>query len=237
MIDRLIATSPEGQLVRLLAWLSPAFPVGGYSYSHGIECAVEAGLIRDGTSLADWIEAILRHGSGRIDSILLRQAWRAEAAHDDASLSEALAWGEAFRATAELALESAAQGAAFLDGVRAAWPHPRLDNLLRLAADLGRMPAYPVAVGIACAIVTIGEDAAALGYVHAFAANLVSAGVRSIPLGQSDGLRVLAGLEEAVQAVAAESAGFGLAALGGSTWMLDWCSARHESQYTRLFRS
>jgi urease accessory protein len=224
-------------LARLLAWFSPAFPVGGYSYSHGLEYAVEAQLIRDRAGLRDWIAALLRHGSGRTDTILLGEAWRAERARDDCRLADVLAWGEAFRGTAELALESAAQGRAFLAAVRAAWPHPRLDALAELAAGEKREVAYPVAAGVACAIAGIEEAAARLAYLHALAANLVSAGVRLIPLGQSDGLRVLAGLEEVIREVAEESAGLGLSDLGTVTWMVDWCSARHETQYTRLFRS
>jgi urease accessory protein len=229
--------SGESALLRLLTWLSPSFPVGGFSYSHGIEFAVEAGLIRDAEDLRAWIEGVLRFGAGRTDAILLGRAWRAEAAGDDGRLAEILEWAEAFRGTAELALESVAQGRAFLAAVRAAWPHPRLDALDALAAARGRTPAYPVAVGVACAAAGIGEASARVAYVHAFAANLISAGVRLIPLGQSNGLRVLAALEATVRQVAEEAAGLDLADLGAAAWMADWCSARHETQYTRLFRS
>jgi urease accessory protein len=230
-------TIADGELARLLSWLSPAFPVGAYSYSHGIEYAVEAGIVVDATGLRTWIEGILRHGSGRVDAILFGEAWRAEREGDDKRLGEVLAWGEVFRGTAELALESSAQGRAFLDAVRAGWPHPRVDGLLRLATDAERTLAYPVAVGVACAVVGIGEALARLAYLQAFAANLVSAGVRLIPLGQSDGLRALAALEHTVRDVAEQSAGLRLADLGTATWMADWASARHETQYTRLFRS
>jgi urease accessory protein len=230
-------TSAEAGIARLLTWLSPAFPIGGYSYSHGIEYAVEAGLIEDAAGLRTWIESILRHGSGRCDMILLDEAWRAERDRDDRQLENVLAFGEAFRGTAELALESSAQGRAFLDGVRAGWPHPRLDALLRLAMDVERTLAYPVVLGVACCVAGIEEPPARHAYGHAFTANLVSAGVRLIPLGQSDGLRVQAALEETVRAVADESSGLSLADLGTATWMVDWASARHETQYTRLFRS
>lgn len=120
-----------------------------------------------------WIESILRHGSGRTDAILLGEAWRAERNRDDERLGDVLAWAEAFRGTAELALASAAQGRAFLDGVRAARPDSRLDHVVRLAADLDRAPAYPVAAGVACAIGDIGKGVARLAYLQAFAANLV----------------------------------------------------------------
>jgi urease accessory protein len=229
--------STDRSLGRLLTWFSPAFPVGGYSYSHGLEFAVEAGMVMDSAALRQWIDTILRFGAGRADAILLGEAWRAEAARDDARLADALAWGEAFRGTSELALESAAQGAAFLAAVRAAWPHPRLDGFAKLALENDREPAYAVVVGVACAAFGIDEDTARFSFLQAFAANLVSAGVRLIPLGQSDGLRVLAALEATVRNVAEESAGLDLSHLGTSTWVVDWCSALHETQYTRLFRS
>jgi urease accessory protein len=224
-------------LARLLTWLSPAFPVGAFSYSHGIEYAVEAGLVGDADSLRAWIDGILRHGSGRTDAILLSEAWRAEHDGDDDRLAEVLAWGEAFRGTAELALESGAQGRAFLSAVAAAWPHPRLAALAALANALDRTPAYPVTVGVALCIAGVDLETALPAYLQAFAANLVSAGVRLIPLGQSDGLRVVAALEDSVRTVGLASADLSLADLGSATWMVDWTSARHETQYTRLFRS
>lgn len=229
--------SADAALTRLLTWLSPAFPVGAYSYSHGLEYAIEAGYVGDVSALVGWIDGILRHGAGRNDAILLEVAWRATAAGDEALLVEALDYGEAFRGTAELALESAAQGRAFLDAVCAAWPDARLDRLASLALEQNRLPTYPVVVGVALARAGIDAGTARRGYLHAFAANLVSAAVRLIPLGQTDGLRAVAALEEAVRAVADGTGGLGLADLGGAAWMVDWCSARHETQYTRLFRS
>ncbi len=230
-------TIPEDALARLLTWFSPAFPIGSYTYSHGLEYAVEAGLVSDAAALAGWVEAILRHGAGRNDAILLTCAHAAERAGDDGRLAEVLAWGEAFRGTAEMALESAAQGRAFLEAVRAAWPQPRLDALAALAAAEQRAPAYPVVAGVALALAGITAAAGRRAYLHGFAAALVSAAVRLVPLGQSDGLRALAALEGAVAGVAAETADLDLADLGGAAWMVDACSARHETQYTRLFRS
>lgn len=230
-------TIPEDAFARLLTWFSPAFPVGSYTYSHGLEYAIEAGLVGDAASLAGWIGAILRHGSGRGDAILLDMAHTAERARDDDRLREVLDWGEALRGTTEMALESSAQGRAFLDAVRAAWPHPRLDALAALAASQGRTLCYPVVAGVALAAAGIAADVGRRAYLHAFAASLVSAAVRLVPLGQSNGLRALASLEETVAAVAAETAGLDFTDLGGTAWMADVCSARHETQYTRLFRS
>ena len=227
----------DDALARLLTWFSPAFPIGSYTYSHGLEYAIEAGLVGDVASLVGWVEAILRQGAGRNDAILLTCAHAAERAGDDEQLDGILTCGEAFRPTAEMALESAAQGRAFLDAVRAAWPHPRLDALAALADAEQRAPAYPVVAGVALALTGITADAGRRAYLHGFAAGLVSAAVRLIPLGQSDGLRALAALEAAIAGVAAEAAALGLADLGGAAWMVDVCSARHETQYTRLLRS
>lgn len=230
-------TITEDTLARLLTWFSPAFPVGSYTYSHGLEYAVEAGLVSDTASLAGWVEDILRFGAGRNDAILLDVAHAAERAGDGDRLGEILAWGEALRGTAEMALESAAQGRAFHDAVRAAWPHPRLDALAALAASRGRTLCYPVVAGVALALAGVAADVGRRAYLHAFAASLVSAAVRLIPLGQSDGLRAVAALEGTVAEVADETADLDLADLGGAAWMADVCSARHETQYTRLFRS
>src|SRR5207248_2930987 len=113
-------------LYRLLAWLSPSFPTGAFSYSHGLEAGAEAGAVYDRTTLQGWIAAIIEHGSGRIDTDILRDAYRAAEAGDPAALTAANRRGIAFRATSELALESAQQGEAFLGTCVTAWPDPFL---------------------------------------------------------------------------------------------------------------
>lgn len=230
-------------LVRLMTWLSPAFPVGAYSYSHGIEAAVEAGLVRDHASLADWIAAILAHGVGRTDAVFVAAAMRAAVGDDPAALDRVAERATAWRATAELALESAAEGAAFLQAVRAAWPHPLLDALAaRLTGNDSAplsppAPTYPIAVAAAAAAWSVPEDLTVTAYLQAFSSNLVSAGLRLIPLGQTDGLKVLASLEPVIHAVAKEALGMTMDAIGSATLMVDWTSMRHETQYARLFRS
>src|SRR5215208_4878661 len=109
-------------LYRLLAWLSPSFPTGAFSYSHGIEAAVADGTVRDRASLEAWVAAAVVRGSGRVDADILCAAHRAASAGDSAALETAHRQGLAFRATAELALESAQQGDAFLQTCQAAWP-------------------------------------------------------------------------------------------------------------------
>ena len=217
-------------LLRLLAWLSPAFPTGGYAWSHGVEWAVERGEIRDGETLRGWLQDVLRHGSGRNDAILLRHAHRA--ANDLEKLAEIAELALAAQPSRERRAETVGQGNAFL-AAAASW-HP---TLLRALADrVGDIP-YPVAVGALAGAHGIAEDDAALGLLQALAANLISAAVRLVPLGQSAGLSVLAALAPALLAVAAETRAAGLDDLGGACFRSDLAAMRHETQYTRLFRS
>ena len=221
-----------GALYRLTAWLSPAYPVGAFSYSHGLEYAVEAGLVPDRRALVDWIDFALERGAGAIDGPLVVQAMRA--ADDPAALDRLADLAAALKGTAELALESRQQGEAFLAITRRAWPSKALDSFAERRA--GRPIAHAVAFGLAAATQADSRIAAFL-YLQAFAANLVSAGVRLIPLGQTDAQMAVAELLPAVEraadaAVATPFEDIGAAALG-----IDWCSMRHETQYTRLFRS
>jgi urease accessory protein len=213
-------------LLRLLAWLSPAFPTGGFAWSHGVEYAVEAGDIADAASLRAWVGDVLAHGSGRTDAILLRHAHRAAA--DKAGLANLAALARACQGARERLAETLGQGNAF---VLAAAPWGAA--VIRDIADLP----YPVAVGALAAAHGIAEDAACAGTLQAFAANLISAAVRLVPLGQSAGLAVLAALEPAVLAVAAGSRSATLDDLGGAALRSDLAAMRHETLYTRLFRS
>lgn len=228
------SSEPEnGALYRIMTWLSSAYPVGGFSYSHGIEYAVEVGLVRDRASLIDWVASILRDGSGKVDGALFAAAWRAAKSGDAAALDEIAGLAAAWRGTAELALESSAQGTAFVTVTTQAWPDT---TLIAAAARRGGKLAFPVAVAMAMAHHVPLADALA-GYLTAFAANLVSAGVRLIPLGQTDGQLAIAGLEPIVAQTTSAAMQADLDELGTATPMLDWCSMRHETQYTRLFRS
>lgn len=222
-------------LYRLLAWLSPAYPVGAFSYSHGIETAVEEGFVTDRATLVVWLESVIEQGTGLVDGALFAAAWRAVDGADwptfDAVAERAAAW----RGTAEMALESRQQGGSFLSITRVAWPRPTLDaGHERTGGEM----ALPVAVALAAAAHGIALESALAGYLHAFAANLISAAVRTVPLGQTDGQRSLAALEPAVRrAVEAALGATSLDEIGTATPLLDWCSLRHETQYTRLFRS
>jgi urease accessory protein len=226
---------PIDPLYRLLAWLSPAYPVGAFSYSHGVETAVEEGLIGDRASLVAWLETVLTAGTGAVDGALFAAAWRAAEARDWPALDAIAGRAAAWRGTSEMALESRQQGGSFLSITRTAWPHADLDAVHE---RLGGEIALPVAVAVAAAAHGIALELALGGYLHAFTANLISAAVRAVPLGQTDGQRALAGLEDAVRrTVGAAMEVADLDEVGTSTPLLDWCSLRHETQYTRLFRS
>ena len=210
----------ETALLRLLTWLSPAFPIGAFAYSHGIEWAVSAGDVLDEASLAAWVEDLLRSGSGRSDAILMRHAWRGEPADELNALALASQPGH------ERRHETSALGAAFT-----------LAGQVWGGSDRCEPVAYPVAFGLLARANGVEEQPAALGLLHAFAANLISAAVRLIPLGQTAGLRVIRGLEPTVIAVAAETRHAGLDEVGGACFRSDIASMRHETQYTRLFRT
>lgn len=225
------------RLQRLMTWLSPAFPVGAFSYSHGLELAVETGMVADRDDLWDWVATIVTVGAGRIDAALFCAAYEAVAASDDDGLAWALERGDAMRPTRELGLETLSQGTAFVSAVGRHWPGPWLIRLGELAEADARAVAYPVAVGVAAAEHGIPLASALAAYLHAFAANIVSAGVRAIPLGQSDGLHLLAALEPTVVAAAAAARARTVEDLGTAAVMVDWASTLHETQYTRLFRS
>lgn len=223
-------------LLRLLAWLSPSFPVGAFAYSHGLEAAIEEGLVRDRASLQDWIADLVAHGSPHCDAILFCHAYRAVAADDPAAFLDVAELAAALRGTVELALEATQQGESFFQAIGDAWPVDVAIWRATLASG-GVRPAYPIAVACASAVAGIPLTGAVTAYLHAFAANLVSAAVRAIPLGQTDGQRALAALEPGIAAAAVTSLDRPLDQAGSAALVVDTLSFRHETQYTRIFRS
>jgi urease accessory protein len=221
-------------LYRLMTWLSPSFPVGAFSYSSGIEWAVEVGDITDAVSLRDWLGAMLSDGSGFCDAVFLAQAHRAASAQDDAVLRETAELAAAFVPSRERQLETSTQGRAFIDIARAAWPCAGLDSLV--AACSGDT-VYPVAVGIVSAAHGVPLTPALHAFLHAIVSNWISAGARLVPLGQTDSQRIFASLEADVAATAGRTLTASFDDLGSATFRADLASLRHETQYTRLFRS
>ncbi len=221
-------------LYRLLAWFSPSYPVGAFSYSSGIEWAVESGDIKDAETLRQWLATMLVEGSGFCDAEFFVHAHRAIAASDVAALRAVAELAAALVPSKERLLETTTQGSAFLHAARAAWPCPALD---RLDAAWSGAVALPVAVAVTCAGHGIACVPALQAFLHALTANWISAGVRLIPLGQTDGQRVLAALEPIVAAAAARALETPLEEAGSGAFRADLAGMRHETQYTRLFRS
>jgi urease accessory protein len=219
-------------LYRLMAWLSPAYPVGAFSYSSGIEWAVESGDIKDAGTLKDWLATMLSDGGGFCDAVLFAHAHRA--VEDEGELRDIAELAAALAPSKERHLETTAQGNAFVEATRAAWPCAALD---RLKQSWDGPIAYPVAVAVAAAGHDIPLGAALAAFLQALVANWVSAGVRLVPLGQTDGQRVVAALEPAVAATAQRALVTALDDMGASAFRADLASLRHETQYTRLFRS
>jgi urease accessory protein len=224
----------SASLYRLMAWLSPSYPVGAFSYSSGLEWAVEAGDLKDAESLRRWLAIVIGEGGGLCDAVFFVHAYRSLAEADDKALRAVAELAAAFAPSKERHLETTAQGAAYIAATRAAWPCAALD---RMSAAWDGPVAYPVAVGIAAAGHGIAIEPALHAFLHAVAANLISAGVRLIPLGQSDGQRVLAALEAIVEATAHRALTTPLDDVGSAALRADLASLRHETQYTRLFRS
>ena len=228
-------TEAEGAaLYRLMTWLSPAFPVGAFSYSSGIEWAVEAGDITDAASLQGWLSAMLADGPGFCDGVFLAHVHRAASAGDHAALREIAELAAVFVPSRERQLETTTQGKAFIEIARSAWNH---DGLERLIAACDGAIVYPVAVGLVSAAHKIPLAATMHGFFHAVTSNWISAGARLVPLGQTDSQRVLAALEPVVVATGSRAMTASLDDLGGATFRADLASLRHETQYTRLFRS
>ncbi len=220
----------ERVLALLLAWFSPALPIGAFSYSHGLERLCEDGALSDRASAQGVIAAALRTGSGWSDAVLLAAAYRAAAAGDRAGFDEAAALAMALQPSRERAEEAVRQGTAFLEITDTVWPGQAM-------VERGAEAALPIAVAAAGAAHGVPLKRLAAAYLTAFAANLVSAAVRLVPLGQTDGQRLVRDLAPVAAAVAGEAQAATLADVGGMALGLDVASMRHEYQEVRLFRS
>ena len=214
----------EAQLLRLLTWLSPAFPVGAFGYSHGLEAAIREGAVRDAEDLSAWIAGLIEHGGGWTDAVLLKAAY--EAADDSLTLAEIVELAEALAPSLERRRESLGQGEAFLIAARAWGPQPHADAV-----------PYCTAVGAVCGVAGIAVENALAAWLHAFAANLVSVAVRAIPIGQTAGVAVIAELEAVILSTAARAAKSSLDDLGAAAILSDIAAMRHETLGVRLFIS
>lgn len=213
-------------LLRLLTWLSPAFPVGAFAYSHGLERAIQEGLVRDRATLTAWLSELLIHGSAWNDAVLLAESCREALSSNWHGVSEL---AQAMAGTRERHMETTLQGEAFLEAL-SPWSG---DQLKARGSDTP----YPVAVGAAAATHGIALEPVLVAYLHAFASNLVHAAVRLVPLGQRDGVATMAVLEQPILETARRAAASTLDDLGSATVMSEIMAMNHETQYSRVFRS
>lgn len=224
---RIIMDRQQASLLRLMAWLSPAFPVGGFSYSHGLERAVHDGLIADRASLEDWLRQLLEHGSGWNDAVLFAESWRR--AHRGEDLNEIAELAEGLAGSLERHRETMLQGSAFLTAAKA-WPSPVFE---RLPDDC----AYCVAAGAASGAHGIALADALAAWLQAFSSNLVQAAIRLGVTGQSGAVETIAALEPLHLGLASRAAESSLDDLGSATIISEIMAMRHETQHSRLFRS
>lgn len=208
------------QLLLLLTWMSPAFPIGAFAYSHGVEWAIESGDVTDGATLTGWIGDLLTRGSGWNDAVLFARCWE-----EDVSALNELAL--ALPISRERHLETTQLGRAFRIAASVFAP------AVLTEAEI----AYPIAAGSACAAMGIDRQHALLAYLQGFAAALTSVAVRLVPIGQTAGLEVLRDLSLTIAAVAERASTASLDDLGAITILADIAAMKHETQHSRVFRT
>lgn len=206
-------------VLTLAQWFSPAYPVGAFAYSHGLEQAIADGDVTDAATLQAWIEDVLHHGAGRNDALFLAAAYHAQ---DPAPLDAHL---RAFASSKERLMEADLLGCAFADITASLTGHD-LSNL-----------AYPVAVGRAAALVGLPINLTTAMFLQAFVSSLVSVGQRLIPIGQTDGQTIIAALAADCQKIARETRAGDLSGLSSTAFLSDIAAMRHETLNSRVFRT
>lgn len=214
------ALSAQDGFLTLVQWLSPAFPTGAFAYSHGLETAIARDEVRDARAVQDWIADILDHGAGRADAVILAHALR-----PDADLAALADLARALAPTAERLAETMDLGGALVQATNA------LTGAARPALP------YPVALGAAARGLGLPAERVAALWLHSFAAALVSVAVRFVPLGQTEGQRILRDLQPLILRIADEAATAPLDAIATATIRGDIASALHETLDVRMFRT
>jgi urease accessory protein len=229
-------TRSAASLLQILWLASPALPVGGFSYSEGLEAAVDAGLVHDETSAATWLTDQLHLGLARSDLAVVAQAIPAWRRHDLVRVRELNQWVLQTRETLEFRLQTEQMGRSLLEWAR------QLGELgagvfEQLQAANLTPPTYPVACACAAASAQASVRDSLVGYAFGWAENLVQAAIKSVPLGQSSGQRMLARLAQQIPEAVDRALALPDDARQAFSPMLAILSARHETQYSRLFRS
>lgn len=222
-----ITTEHDIALLRLMGWLSPVFPVGSFSYSHGLERAVHDGLVHNVRELEDWLNWLVSHGSGWNDAVLCAQSWRM--AGDGAALTELAGLAEALAGSKERHMETMLQGDAFLSAAQS-WPNDIFERLPKHCA-------YPVAVGGVAGAHCVPLGLVLPAFLQAFSINLLQAAIRLSVTGQKGVTTIMAALEPVLSQTAKRAGQATLDDLGSMTIMSDIMAMKHETQHSRLFRS
>jgi len=229
-----MSTEARADLLPLLIWLSPSFPVGSFAYSHGIEWVVETGDVKDAETCAAWLADLVEFGGAWSDAVLLAAAHRAAGESGEDALRDIAELAAALAPSKERRLETLKQGDAFLLAIGNAWPCAAVERFAKIWTG---ETAFPVAVGVASAGHGLALVPTLEAYLLAFVTNLVSAAVRLVPLGQTDGTKIIARLAPLAREIAARAERATLDDIGSAAFRSDIASMRHETQYTRLFRS
>ncbi|MFC6487802.1 urease accessory protein UreF [Nitratireductor sp. GCM10026969] len=214
-------------LVRLLTWCSPAFPIGAFAYSAGLETAIAHARMAGRAETKDWIAGNLRSGTARNDAILVAEAWRGhEAPHRLAELAE---FCLALTPALERHTEMLVTGGAFAEAARA-WPDPVHDRLPEPCP-------YPVAFGAVAGAAGIDLTDTLAAYLTVHVQAQVSVAVRLVPIGQTEGLQIQAALEPLVAELSAGLSNATTDDLGAAAYAADIAAMKHETLGTRIFRS
>jgi urease accessory protein len=217
-------------LIRLMTWLSPAFPIGAFAYSGGLEKAIEDGRVSDAEMLAQWLDGLMTHGALKTDAVLFSLSYKSAS---DPELGELAELALALAGSAERYKETVSLGAAFLDAA-CVWHHPRVEAV-RMAS--GNQIAYPVAAGSVAGTHETGLEEGIAAFLHSCLSQLVSVAIRCGVIGQKQGVGLIASFEAKVSLMAETVAGCSEDDLGSAAFMAEISSLRHETQVTRLFRS
>ncbi|OUL29551.1 urease accessory protein UreF [Nostoc sp. 106C] len=225
-------TLTDSSFLSILQLTSPALPVGAYSYSEGLETLVEQGRIANQQNLKDWLNSQLRYGAIRVEVAVMLRAYKFAKMDDLKALACWNLWLSAARETEELRTSSWQMGRSLIQLLGKLQP-----EIMPTLNAVGNPCNYAIAFGIAAAHWQIDMKAALLGYLHSWASNLITAGVKLIPLGQTAGQQLLLDLQELLSVAMVEILALEDDELSCCSWGLSLASMQHETQYTRLFRS
>ena len=217
-----MVTATEEQILILAQWFSPSYPVGAFAYSHGLEWAIGQGEVDGSETLREWITEVVKHGAGRCDALFLAAAYRAA---NETALLEIDGMCRSFAPSAERLKETDLQGAAFCAVTSAVWPF-----------DLSGLT-YPVSVGCAARLASLPPILTAKMFLQAFVGNLVGVGMRIVPIGQTEGQRLIRHLMPLCQEIAEATQAGDLDDLSSTAFLADIASMKHETQYSRVFRT